>query len=75
MSELIDYALPMIRLEKRLLAMHNLLLDKRLNEAIASSTELVAEARLLNRVLILMKEREDALRKQTPPVQERVRTV
>ena len=72
MSELIDYAKPMISLEKQLRDMHNLLLEGRMDEAIQMSTTLVADARLLNRVLILMKEHDDAVRQQAKAVQERV---
>jgi hypothetical protein len=62
----------MISLEKQLRDMHNLLLEGRMDEAIQLSTTLVADARLLNRVLVLMKEHDDALREQTKAIQERV---
>ncbi len=62
----------MISLEKQLRDMHNLLLDGYMDEAIQLSITLVANARLLNRVLILMKEHDDAIREQVKTVQERV---
>ena len=72
MTELIDYARPMIRIEQMLKEMHNLLLAQRMDEAYEISLQTVAETRMLCHVLTLMKEQQDALRKQTQAVQERV---
>lgn len=74
MNILIDYAAPMMQVEKLLKDMHNDLLEKNLSLAFEKSVLLIAEARILSNVIVLMKEKEqqNALRKQTPPVQERV---
>jgi hypothetical protein len=65
MADITDYAMPM---------MHNHLLDREMPQAQELSIQLVAEARVLQHTLNLMKEQEDALRQQITPVQERVST-
>jgi hypothetical protein len=70
MSELIDYAMPMMRIENILKKMHNALLDDRLAVAQQLSVDLMTETRLLRNTLILMKDKQDAVRKQTKTVQE-----
>jgi hypothetical protein len=70
MSELIDYAMPMMRIEIILKKMHNALLDDRLAVAQELSVDLTAETRVLRNTLILMKDKQDALRQQTKTVQE-----
>jgi hypothetical protein len=55
-TELIDYAAPMMRIETLLKDMHNLLLDNKFDQAIELSPVITTEARLLQHTLILMKE-------------------
>ena len=74
MVDITDYAMPMMRIENFLRQMHNHLLDREMPQAQELSIQLVAEARVLQHTLNLMKEQEDALRQQTTPVQERVST-
>lgn len=68
MSAIIDYAMPMMRIEKLLKEMHNQLLDNNFNDASIDALALIAEARILHNTIVLMKEQRDALRKQTPSV-------
>lgn len=68
MSNIIDYAMPMMRIEKLLKEMHNDLLENNYAEAQVDAVALITEARILYNTLTLMKEQHDALRKQTPPV-------
>jgi hypothetical protein len=56
MTELIDYAAPMMRIETLLKDMHNLLLDNKFDQAIELSPVITTEARLLQHTLILMRE-------------------
>jgi len=56
MTDLIDYAAPMMRIETLLTDMHNLLLDNKFDQAIELSPVITTEARLLQHILILMKE-------------------
>lgn len=56
MTELIDYAAPMMRLERLLKDLHNLLLDNKFDEAIELSPVITTEAKLLHNTLILMRE-------------------
>ena len=57
-NQLIDYAAPMMRLERLLKDLHNLLLDNKFDEAIELSPVITAEAKLLHNTLILMKENQ-----------------
>lgn len=68
MSTIIDYAMPMMRIEKLLKDMHNDLLENNFLRAQESALMLVTDARLLHNTISLMKEQHDALRKQTPSV-------
>lgn len=68
MSTIIDYAMPMMRIEKLLKEMHNDLLHKDFERAHESALMLITDARLLYNTITLMKEQQNALRKQTPPV-------
>jgi hypothetical protein len=72
MSEIVDYAMPMMRIEILLKKMHNALLDNHIAEAQDLAVELVTEARFLAHTLTLMKEQQDALRQQIKTVQERI---
>ena len=72
MTTFIDYAAPMMRIENILKEMHNQLLDRDINTASELCLILVAEARVLQNTLIIMKEKENALRQQAPTLQERV---
>jgi hypothetical protein len=56
MTELIDYAAPMMRIERLLKDLHNLLLDDKFDEAIELSPVITAEAKMLHNTLVLMKE-------------------
>lgn len=70
MTELIDYAMPMMRIESILKKMHNALLDDRLPAAQMLAVDLMTETRILRNTLILMEDKQDAVRKQTKTVQE-----
>jgi hypothetical protein len=61
--DLVDYALPMMRVEKCLQEMHNDLLENDFTTAADKAVVLVGEARILLNVILLMKEKRDALRK------------
>ena len=74
MADITDYAMPMMRIENFLRQMHNHLLDREMPQAQELSIQLVAEARVLQHTLNLMKEQEDALRQQITPVQKRIST-
>lgn len=63
MSTLIDYAYPMMQVEKHLKAMHNELLNRDFVKAEEIATLLITDARLLQNTIVLMKEKEDAVRK------------
>jgi hypothetical protein len=56
MTELIDYAAPMMRIERLLKDLHDLLLDGKFDEAIELSPVITTESKLLQNVLVLMKE-------------------
>lgn len=68
MTALIDYAYPMMQVEKRLKEMHNELLDRDFAKAEELAMLLITDARLLQNTIVLMKEKDDALRKQTASV-------
>jgi hypothetical protein len=72
MTELIDYAMPMMRVEKTLKEMHNRLLEQKLGKARELSDQLIVEAKMLRHTLTLMQEQQDAVRKQTEALQERI---
>lgn len=55
-TTLIDYAAPMMRIERLLKEMHNLLLDNKFDEAIELSPVITTEAKMLHNTLVLMKE-------------------
>lgn len=67
---MIDYAAPMMKIEKLLKDMHNDLLNGTMNDAIGNATLLIVEAKLLQNTLWLMreKEQEHALRQQAETV-------
>jgi hypothetical protein len=54
--DLIDYAAPMMRIERLLRDLHDLLLDGKFDEAIELSPVITTESKLLQNVLVLMKE-------------------
>jgi hypothetical protein len=56
MTELIDYAAPMMRIERLLRDLHDLLLDGKFDEAIELSPVITTESKLLQNTLVLMKE-------------------
>jgi hypothetical protein len=72
MSEINDYAMPMMRIEIILKKMHNALLDNRLPAAQMLAVDLMTETRILRNTLILMKDERDALHQQIKTVQEGV---
>ena len=53
---LIDYAAPMMCIEKMLKNLHNLLLDNKFDEALELAPQITTESRMLNQTLKLMKE-------------------
>lgn len=59
--DLVDYALPMMRVEKCLQEMHNDLLENDFASAADKALVLVGDARILLNVILLMKEQRDAL--------------
>ena len=68
MSQIIDYADVLLRIENTLEKVHNDLREKRYDAAEEKAIVLVAETRLLLNTTIIMKERANAIRKQTPSV-------
>ena len=69
---MIDPLPPMMRIETLLKEMHNILLKRDLDGAIEMGTILLAETRVLQNTLIILKEKQDALRQQAPTLHERV---
>lgn len=73
---MIDYAAPMMRIEKLLKDMHNDLLDKKMDTAQQKAANLITETKILLNTLVIMQEKESehALRQQAPTLQEGVST-
>ena len=71
---MIDYAAPMMRIEKLLKDMHNDLLDGNMALAQERATTLLVESKILKNTLVLMEEKEikHALRQQAETLQEGV---
>ena len=71
---MIDYAAPMMRIEKLLKDMHNDLLDREMDAAQQKAITLVTETKLLLNTLVIMqeKDKEHAVRQQAPTLQEGV---
>lgn len=67
-STLIDYAMPMMRIEKLLKEMHNNLLENNFTDAQTDTLAVIVEARILYTTLTLMKEQQNALREQISSV-------
>jgi hypothetical protein len=61
--DLVDYAFPMMRVEKCLQDMHNDLLLNDFDTASDKALVLVAESSILLNVILLMKEKRNAIRK------------
>lgn len=59
MTTLIDYAYPMMQIERRLKDMHHELLNHNFDKAQESAALLITDARLLQNTLLLMKEQRD----------------
>lgn len=56
-NPLIDYAAPMMSIEKMLKDLHNLLLDNKFDEGLELSLKITTECRLLTQTLKIMGER------------------
>ena len=71
---MIDYAAPMMRIEKLLKDMHNDLLDHEMDAAQQKAITLITETKLLLNTLVIMqeKDKEHAIRQQAPTLQEGV---
>lgn len=70
MTEIIDYAMPMMNIEKFLKDTHNYLLDGQMELAQEKCLLLTTEAKILSNTLILMKEKQNAIREQTPALRK-----
>lgn len=70
MTDIVDYAMPMMRIETILKKMHNALLDHQMDAALMMAVDLASECRFLRNSLIIMKDKHDAIRQQTKTVQE-----
>jgi len=70
MTEIIDYAMPMMNIEKFLKDTHNYLLDGQMELAQEKCLLLATEAKILSNTLILIKEKQNAIREQTPALRE-----
>jgi hypothetical protein len=57
-SELVDYAMPLMIVEKLARQIHDLCLEKRFQEARLLATNMTTESRLLQHVLQIMNENE-----------------
>lgn len=69
-NNIIDYAMPMMNIEKFLKDTHNYLLDGQMELAQEKCLLLATEAKILSNTLILMKEKQNAIREQTPALRE-----
>lgn len=74
MTKIIDYAMPMMNIEKFLKDAHNYLLDGQMEQAQEKCLLLTTEAKILSNTLILMKEKQNAIREQTPALREGIPT-
>ena len=68
MNELIDYADPLMRVEKALKKAHDYLLDRNFVLALDQVDLAIVEARRTRVSVLHIMEKENALREQTPPV-------
>jgi hypothetical protein len=74
-NEIIDYAYPMMMAEKHLRLAHDKLLLKQLDAAIEELLKVATETKIAINSVNHMKEHENAIRKQTTPIQARVRDI
>ena len=74
MKDLIDYALPCMNAERALKRLHDAVLRKDYDEALEAGLDAIVEAKMTYNAVLHMKEVQDAVREQTPPVQEGVPT-
>jgi hypothetical protein len=65
---IIDYAYPMMAAEKALKDAHHMMLEKKYDEALEEMNKALVEARITINSIRHMKEQDNALRQQTPPV-------
>jgi hypothetical protein len=65
---IIDYAYPMMAAEKALRDAHDRMLEKKYDEALEEMNKVLVEARITINSIRHMKEQDNALRQQTPPV-------
>ena len=68
MNEFIDYADPLMRVEKALKKAHDYLLDRNFVLALDQVDLAIVEARRTRVSVLHIMEKENALREQTPPV-------
>mgnify|MGYP003348112476 CR=1 FL=1 len=68
MSELIDYAYPMMQVEKALKKAHDYLLENDYSSAVDQINSAIVEARRAKVSILHIMEKENALRKQTQTV-------
>lgn len=71
---MIDYSHPILSIEAGVRKTNDALLGKRYDEALDTLLGIVADTRAAYIAVRYIKEQEHALRKQAPPVQERVQT-
>lgn len=72
MTELIDYAHPMMMAERAMKTAHDLLLKEDFNSAVDHINLAITELRIARSSILHIMETKDALRKQTQTLQERV---
>jgi hypothetical protein len=65
---IIDYAYPMMAAEKALRDAHHRMLENKYDKALEEMTKVLVEARITINSIRHMKEQDNALRQQTPPV-------
>lgn len=68
MNEFIDYADPLMRVEKALKKAHDYLLDRNFVLALDQVDLAIVEARRTRVSVLHIMEKENALREQTPPI-------
>jgi len=72
MTELIDYAHPMMMAERAMKTAHDLLLKEDFNSSMDHINSAITELRIARSSILHIMETKDALRKQTQTIQERI---